>query len=309
MRCPLKWTVVQCSITILIFAGLIFPNLGHCNNILIVLGHNIQPYLKAAEGVNYTLSSKLTAQKSIQPFSLHLLTPESNQITVDEIHREILNNNSDLILAIGTNALLAAKDATQLPIIYLMVPQPKKLIQGYSNITGINMEIEPSLVLRAISVQFPKVKNIGLLYDPSHNHKIIRNTASLSQQQKLITIPVTSSEEVPSIILQYKGLVDALWLVPDSTVITDENLESLALFSLENRVPIIAFARKYLKKGAVMSVSADPFSMGKEAGNLAVTILQGVDAVTERPRSTQGIVVDINESIMRILNINGLKKE
>jgi putative ABC transport system substrate-binding protein len=46
--------------------------------------------------------------------------------------------------------------------------------------------------------------------------------------------------------------------------------ESLLRWSFEDKLPLLTFADKYLQMGATLSLAADPFAMGKQAGALAL---------------------------------------
>ena len=65
-----------------------------------------------------------------------------------------------------------------------------------------------------------------------------------------------------------KGKIDIFWMLPDAEVITPETVDSILLFSFQNNVPVFSFSSKYVKMGALASLSVDPFALGAQTGEL-----------------------------------------
>lgn len=65
--------------------------------------------------------------------------------------------------------------------------------------------------------------------------------------------------------------------LPGQTVITQKTLETIRDSGSRRKVPAPAFADKYLQYGTVVSVAVayDLYSMGKQAGEMAIQILNG----------------------------------
>ncbi|MGH7858947.1 MAG: ABC transporter substrate binding protein, partial [Candidatus Binatia bacterium] len=68
---------------------------------------------------------------------------------------------------------------------------------------------------------------------------------------------------------------DVLWLVPDSTVVTRESFELLALHAAEAGIPIVAFAEAFVRQGALLAFYPDPSAVGRQCGSLAMQVLRG----------------------------------
>jgi putative ABC transport system substrate-binding protein len=93
-------------------------------------------------------------------------------------------------------------------------------------------------------------------------------------------------------------------MLPDQTVVTPQTLDHIFFFSLENRLPIITFAEKYLKLGAVLSVSFDPTDMGKQAGELALTILNGTNVSDLAPVQVRKADIQVNRLTAKLLGLD-----
>ena len=68
---------------------------------------------------------------------------------------------------------------------------------------------------------------------------------------------------------------EALWLVPDSTVLTDESIRFILESALAKQVPVFGFSSELTRLGALLSMSIDYGEVGREAGLLARRILNG----------------------------------
>ncbi|HWR98228.1 MAG TPA: ABC transporter substrate binding protein, partial [Candidatus Methanoperedens sp.] len=74
--------------------------------------------------------------------------------------------------------------------------------------------------------------------------------------------------DLPRRLEELRSRADVIWLLPDPTVLQAENVNTLLLASFESRVPLYAFARKYVELGAVAAAHLDPAALGRQAAVL-----------------------------------------
>ena len=72
-----------------------------------------------------------------------------------------------------------------------------------------------------------------------------------------------------------KGLINALWMLPDLTVVTPETFKFMLLSSFQNNIPLISFSEKYVEMGALMSLNIDEYDIGRQAGEMAGKFFSG----------------------------------
>jgi putative ABC transport system substrate-binding protein len=70
------------------------------------------------------------------------------------------------------------------------------------------------------------------------------------------------------------GKIDALWLLPDSTVVTKKSFGFIKSATNENRIPLLCTSDVFVKAGALAAVSSDHKDVGKQAAVLARRILE-----------------------------------
>jgi putative tryptophan/tyrosine transport system substrate-binding protein len=222
-----------------------------------------------------------------------------------DIVAEIRKARPSLILAIGVDALKEIKGIDDIPVVYLMVSNPQSVSGKGANVTGVRMNVpqeeQVSIFLKAV----PSLKTVGLIYNQAMTGYQARRAMDACRDAgvNMIARDISEAREAPSAIMELKGKVDGFWMLPDATVFTPETREFLFLFSMENRVPILTFAEKYVESGAMISIGMDPFDMGVQAGEMALGILSGKPVSAVQPVDARKRVITINQKIAGKLGV------
>ena len=185
-----------------------------------------------------------------------------------------------------------------------MVLNPPNPISKQENITGVSMNIPPEKQLSSLQ-EVHEVKRVGLLYDPAKTGYLVKKALYSAERLgiKLVIKEVHNPKEVPATLDSMRDGIDAFWMLPDTTVLTPETVESLFLFSLENRIPVLTFSDKYLELGAMISVGIDAFDIGRQAGEMAKEILSGSN-IKNLPRvDAQKAILTLNLKVAKKLGI------
>ena len=69
--------------------------------------------------------------------------------------------------------------------------------------------------------------------------------------------------------------IDALWMIPDDTVVTPESFKFLLLTSFENNLPFLAASDIFVKVGALASLTPDYADVGRQGCELANALNTG----------------------------------
>jgi putative ABC transport system substrate-binding protein len=115
----------------------------------------------------------------------------------------------------------------------------------------------------------------------------------------LVALEVNDSHEVPVAIEKMHGVVDAVWMLPDTTAVTSTTLEAYFSFSVTHMVPLVAFSEQYLSKGAAAAIDVDLMDMGRQAAEMVISLLKGNQAPGVDPRKTR---VSTNDTLLRKLS-------
>jgi putative ABC transport system substrate-binding protein len=261
-------------------------------DILVVQSLPIKPYNDALNGFRSACKARINK----------LIGPDLSEA---EIMVKVRRNRPDLILAIGMDALVKLKSVKNVPIVYVMVLNPRELIRDGGNITGVSMNLAPERQFSMLREVLPNVRKIAIFFDPDKSGFFIsrvHNAAALMGIE-LLTKKVQSSREAVASVDALKGKADALWLLPDTTVVNPSTIDLLLLSSIENKIPVLTFSEKYAEKGALLSLEVDAAGSGKQAGEMAVRILGGANVNSIRDEDARDSILTVNLIIAKKLGI------
>lgn len=291
-------------ITIITF--LTYVTSAMCGELVIIQSAPLEPYNQAVRGIEDILAQDIPTRgpKAITAHTIHSFILSKNE-NLGQLRKEIQEQQPDILLVIGSSSLSFAKGIQKTPIIYLMVPFPELITGAQNNITGIDMNIAPDRELDQLTQVAPQAKNIGILYDPNRTGSFVQKTLEYASQKKLtiIALPIRQASDVPWGLTNLKGRIDWLWMIPDLTVLTPQTVDIIMLFSLENRVPILTFSEKYLDLGAVLSVSTDPYDMGRQAAELALQVMENPHISGQPPTRVRKVKILTNPQAAQMLGI------
>lgn len=273
--------------------------------VLVVQGSRIPPYEEARQGFESVLAGMAPARG---PRSVCLGTVTEIVLSENpnngQLSARIRELNPDLILAIGGDALWQVREFRNKPIVYLMVPCCKALRMTQPNITGVDLVIPAAKQVAALIEAFPGIRRVGLLYDPERTEALAEEAGNAAEESGLSPVAekVRTAADVPAgIFFAMAAQIDAFWLLPDLTVITPATLAALSLCAYEEHLPILAFADKYLRHGAALSISFDVYEMGRQAGGMARRILAGTKVNKVPVEPPLKIKVTANPRLMKTL--------
>ena len=219
-----------------------------------------------------------------------------------DVQRIVKEERPRLVLAVGDKALAASGKVREVPVLAMLALSLNLKRQSPDNLGGVAMAVAPERYLKLFDSL--GAKRIGVLYDPNKTGHYLKKAVQEGRQLglNLVTEPVNDPRELQAKLDKMKGNVDALWMLPDSTVVTTVNMEAFLLFSMTHNVPAVTFTSQYLKKGAAASLDIDPFDIGRQAGELALSVLKGSaprKLPTLDPRKTH---LHTNEIVLRKLH-------
>lgn len=262
------------------------------DRIVVVQSISIPPYEEAVKGFSDVCPAPLS----------RLLLTDTNKAT---LAGRITRKNTDLILAVGLDALKALETIHDIPIVYVMLLCPECGFAGKENVTGVNMSPPIGVQLQKIREILPEIRHVGVVFDPDRNGRFVQESmaAARSLGLEILAEPVTTAREVPGMLLKIRDQVELIWMVPDVTVMTPQTIEFFILFSLQNRIPLAAFSEKYLQMGAFMAFGLDPEDMGRQAGELANLILSGTHPGKIPVQKARTVSVTVNRTMAKKFGI------
>jgi putative tryptophan/tyrosine transport system substrate-binding protein len=222
-----------------------------------------------------------------------------------KLAKKIRASEASLVVAVGLKAALAAKlEIVDIPIVYMMILDPSKHNLTAPNMTGTLLEIPAERQFKILRAFLPDLRRLGMLSNSGNQSKLKDTVAQASAQSfQLQAFPVESEKEVPQQLRSLLGSTDALLLIPDSTVLTNESIGFILETALARRVPVIGFSPEFTRLGALLSLSVSYGEVGRETGLLAKRILDGDRKLPAKPVPIERLKITVNLKTARFLGV------
>lgn len=266
-------------------------------DVVLLKSADVGPYNAAASSFKKALSSDV----EILEYDL-----QGDLAQGRKLGRKIRATPARLIVAIGLKAALAAKlEILDIPIITCMVLTPAKYDLNRNNITGVGLRVPIENQFALIRSLVPNSKRIGVLFDPTKTQQTVQQAKALAGKQslELIERAVSSPQDVPSMLRSLLPEIDVLWLIPDSTVLTEDSLDFLLSTTLEARVPVLAFSSGLVRSGALAGLHINYSKVGKQVAGLAEELLKGKNIPQGTLLPPEQLGIAINRQIAQYLGI------
>jgi putative ABC transport system substrate-binding protein len=285
----------------LVFLGsiLLQPSSAGAVKAAIMLSRNIHPYMLAVEGLEAAWSEQEGLTWEVLPVK------KKSRHELEKLADQLRGGDFDLAVCIGPEAtsFVHGKAADlSIPSVYSMVLNPDKLMPASAHRCGISLFIPIEKQLQAIQASIPNIQRLGLLYTPEHNQDFVRRAVAEAAQSRTRIVPlsIASQEYIPRTLRNHWDRLDALWLIPDRTVISKALVEYIIKEAIYEDVPVIGYNRFFYQTGAAMAFVFDYKAIGAQTARLALQALQkGVC-----PETSPAYEVKLNASVLDRLRIN-----
>jgi len=89
--------------------------------------------------------------------------------------------------------------------------------------------------------------------------------------------------------------IDALWIVPDETTLSQAVVQQMLLFSYRKRIPLLGLSDRHAQMGAVFALSfASGEDIGRQAAELAQSVLAGGKATGVPYTNARKVSLSVN---------------
>ncbi len=209
-----------------------------------------------------------------------------------------------LILTLGAVATKKVFDEIKdIPVVYSVVIDPKGSGVSSRNIIGASAAMPFKIQLETLKAAAPKLKNIGLIYNPKENEPLVQEARALAAELGFTLKPyaVFSEQEIPNI----NNLpIDILWVIPDMMVSRPAIVFRLIQDGIKSNIAVMGFTRSYARSGALLGLSCDYKDIGAQSGELAVKLLEGENYSNLKPCDPRKVLIFVSQSAADLLDIN-----
>ncbi len=184
---------------------------------------------------------------------------EGKEVFLEDNHPSSNDMCGQGVIALGPTARQYLNTCTRpCTVLWALCLGPDK--EGFP---GITLLPDPQAQMRLLKEGTP-FRRLGLIFNSKNTGWWVRDVEKAAKSQGLMIVK-REVKDTKSAIWALRGIrtqVDAIFLVPDTTVLKPSFLESLVTLSTLHNVPVIGFAKQYLRKGAVLSMGLNPQTVG-----------------------------------------------
>jgi len=205
----------------------------------------------------------------------------------------------DLIFAVGSWALqVVVSRPTSVPVVYAMVLNPASIVgTDGKNVTGASMNVPVEQPIRLLKQIGSQIKRVGLIYNRARTGSLVRRAQVVAREEgiELVTREISSAKDVVAALESFQDGIDALWIVPDETVLSQAVVQQMLLYSYRRKIPVLGLSDRHAQMGALLALSfASGEDIGRQAGELAQAILEGRPAADVPYTNARKVSLTVN---------------
>ena len=228
--------------------------------------------------------------------------------------RQMVADGADLIFTAGTPTGVAANTATQgsaVPVVFGVIADPvtagvmSDLNRPGGNMTGVMLSQNQARRMEILHNLLPDVRRVLLPYNPEDaapvNAAAQLEGAALKYGLTLVQAHARNSDDVTALLADLPEAIDAIFLLPDSTV--NSRIEDLIKASDALNIPVSGPSTAQVEAGALMSYGIVHREVGMQAARIAHRILRGADPATV-PVETADFYLTVNVAAANRIGID-----
>lgn len=238
---------------------------------------------------------------------------QGDQSNCTTIAQKLVNDKSDLILAIATPAAQAcAAQTSDIPILITAVTDPASsgLVASNEapggNVTGTSDLTPVAEQMKLLTQLLPEAKTVGILYCSSEDNSIFQADIAKEEAEKLglswIEATVSNTNEIVSVVESLVSKVDVIYSPTDNMMA--EGMAAVTSVATQNGVPCIVGEEGMVENGGLATYGLDYYNLGKQTAAMAVSVIKGEKKPADMPiEYLTECTLAINEDTAKALGI------
>ena len=241
--------------------------------VMIVISQDIKPYLEALAGMRDYFDEK--GVPVVKYFYKDLVLMSAEEMTTSIRERHVAD-----CIAIGPEAVTLLFRERSLPgvhLSYTMVFDVESIVPGSANACGVPLKMPADIQIQGIHACLPTVKRIGVMYDPSFNSEYVAEARKVAETAgvRIVQMETASEKEIPAVLKKSMSAVDAIWLIPDLTVISEKIVPYIIKEAMRSGIPVVGYNRFFHESGAALSFILDYREIGRETASMVHERMMG----------------------------------
>jgi putative ABC transport system substrate-binding protein len=287
-----------CKVLILLTIFLASAGFAQSNKVLIVNSDNtVFRYEKIA-----TEFKKVLRQNAYQWTEFNL---DSHANAEEELKQLIQQENPALVYSIGTKAYSLARNyAHNRKLLFSAVINWQRLNVA-ERTYGVANELSSAQEISLLHYFFPTIKKIGLLYNDKFSREYVETIKkdALASGINIIAQSVNDEQEINEALNELLPNIELFWIISDPVVLsTKEWVQQIFQSAQQQKKPVYAYSDVFIEQGAVLAISADIATIGRQSASLAM--LMDKDKVpTGTVQAPAGSTITLNKCTLDALQL------
>jgi len=241
------------------------------------------------------------------------LSAQGSQSNLNPMAQQAADEN-DLILSLGTAAGQALANVEQeKPVIFSAVTDPidAGLVESQEepgrNMTGTSDSMPVDQQINLLLSLDPEAEAVGVIYDSSESNSAIQADEAINAIEEAgleaVVTTVSSTNDVQQNLSSIASDIDLLYAPTDNTIAS--TIPTVRDITVENQIPSVFGAAEMVEDGGLATYSINYESLGYQAGEMAVEILEGnAEPATMPYENAEELELVVNEDIANELGID-----
>jgi putative ABC transport system substrate-binding protein len=215
---------------------------------------------------------------------------------ISEIEDMLYNEYPDIVYCIGSKAYLVAnKYVSEKDIVFSSIINWHRL-PLIEKSYGVSNELHTGMQITLFRYVFPDVKKIGVLYSGQYNSQWFNKTRTEAKEMGVEIIGQAVSKTKNSVFALENIIpeINALWLISDPKIMADKKI-LMDIFSVceARKIPIFSYHDIFAEYGAVLIVSVDNPTIGRQAAGMVMEVVSG-EKIEEKVQYPAGSHIVLN---------------
>lgn len=245
---------------------------------------------------------------------LRVESAQANAALACQIASKFINQNPSVVVGVGTlSAQSFAKyaQANRLKLVFSSITDPlgaslvKSLNTPENHTSGVSNFVELSSQLILFQKLQPRLKRLGILYNPGEMNSIslVKKLEDLIPKFgiTLIKQSATKTADVAQAATKLAGQVDAIFISNDNTALGA--LHSIIRAANKEKIPVYVSDTDAVQLGALAALGPNQYEVGLQTGNMIARVLKGQEVgkiPVEFPQKTD---LYLNEDAARLVGL------
>ena len=270
------------------------------SKIFLLISENVTSFNDVKESFIEELSNK---------YDMMIFQKEQELLNNKDIPAQILLKNPELILCIGSKALesLTGK-INSVPILFAMVINYQKFhLEQYTNITGVSLQIPAESIFINFKTIHENFIRVGVISGKEYINSYL-NQEKINLKNIGIYLLIDCINEPSELINSYQKIkksIEVLWMVPDYSIFSLENILNLIKITRQEKMPFVVFSENFVKVGGLFSVSPNYRTIGSQLAVMAQKIIDDkITPVNISIAPVIGTILTINKNTARFIGLD-----